>query len=154
MKAQCIDNNTIELTDNGEKSGSLTYNGLFSSKARAVVGNNSYEITPKGIFNTHIYVKKNGKEIASLQMNWKGHIIIAFESGQTYILKSTGTFHHKYLLEDKDQYKLMLLHPDFNWSKFSYNYTITYEHKPQDLLLVLLAVYAANYYVAAMSGVM
>jgi hypothetical protein len=42
--------------------------------------------------------------------------------------------------------------PDFNRAKFTYNYTISYDHRPQDILLVLLATYSANYYIAAMSS--
>lgn len=91
-------------------------------------------------------------EVANMQMNWKENIIISFQNGQEYILKATGTFLNKYVLEDKDQQKIMLLHPDFNWAKFSYNYSITYDNPPQDILLVLLAAYSANYYIAAISS--
>jgi hypothetical protein len=75
--------------------------------------------------------------------NWKGHIIISFQKGQEFILKATGTFLTKYVLEDQDRQKVMLLNPDFNWAKFSYNYSISYAKKPQDILLVLLATYSA-----------
>ena len=153
MKIQCTDKKTFELTDSSEKLGHITYDGLFSFKANAIVGNDNYKITPIGIFSTTISVTKNGTEAASMKMNWKGHIIISFQNGQEFILKATGTFLNKYVLEDKDQQKLMLLNPDFNWAKFSYNYSISYDTKPQDILLVLLATYSANYYIAAMSGV-
>jgi hypothetical protein len=46
----------------------------------------------------------------------------------------------------------MLLNPDFNWAKFSYNYSISYAKKPQDILLVLLATYSAKYFIDAMSS--
>ena len=42
--------------------------------------------------------------------------------------------------------------PKFNWSKFHYNYEIAYDEKPQNILLVLLGVYASNYFIASMSG--
>ncbi|GAB2972509.1 hypothetical protein GCM10027049_02900 [Mucilaginibacter puniceus] len=87
-------------------------------------------------------------------MNWKGHIIISFQNGQEYIVKATGTFLNKFVVEDKDQQRLMLFDPDFNWSKFRYNYEVTFDNKPQDILLVLLATYSANYYMAMMSGAM
>jgi len=152
MKIQCTDKKTFELTDNSEKLGHITYDGLFSFKANAIVGNDNYKITPKGIFSTTITVTKHGAEVANMKMNWKGNIIIAFQDGQEFILKATGTFLNKYVLEDKDQQKLMLLDPDFSWAKLSYNYSISYDNKPQDILLVLLATYSANYYVAAMSS--
>lgn len=152
MEIKCTDNKTFELTDNSEKLGQLTYESLFSYKANAIVGNDHYEITPKGIFSTSISVTKNGAEIANMQMNWKGNIIISFQNGPEFILKASGFFLNNYILEDQNQQKLMLLNPDFNWSTFNYNYTISYENKPQDLLLVLLATYSANYYIATMSS--
>ena len=153
MKIQCIDRKTFELTDSSKKLGHIIYDSLFSSKANAIVGNDTYKITPIGIFNTTISVTKNDKEVASLKKkNWKGHIIISFQKGQEFILKATGTFLTKYVLEDQDQQKVMLLNPDFNWAKFSFNYSISYAKKPQDILLVLLATYAANYCIAAMSS--
>ena len=152
MQIQCTDNMTFELTDGSEKLGHLTYNGLFSFKAQALVGKDNYKITPKGIFSPIITITQNNTEVASMQMNWKGHIIISFPNRQEFILKATGTFFNKYVLEDQNQQKLMLLNPDFNWAKFTYTYTISYDTKPQDLLLVLLATYSANYYLAAMSS--
>jgi hypothetical protein len=152
MKIQCTDKKTFELTDGPEKLGQLTYDGWLSFKANATAGNDHYKITPKGIFSTSISVTQNDVEAANMQMNWKGHIVISFQRGPAFILKPTGTFGNKYVLEDPDQQKLMLLDPDFNWAKFSYNYTISYDEKPKDVLLVLLAAYAANYCVAVMSA--
>jgi hypothetical protein len=153
MKIQCTDQKTFEFTDSSEKLGHITYDGLFSFTANAMVGNDNYKITPIGFFSTTISVTRNGIEVASMKMNWKGHIIISLQNGQEFILKAAGTFLNKYVLEDKDHQKLMLLNPDFNWAKFSYNYNISYDNKPQDVLLVLLTTYAANYYIAAVSAV-
>ena len=154
MNIQCTDNKTFELTDGSDKLGQLAYERLFSYKADAQAGDDHYEIIPKGIFGTTVYVTKQGKEVATMQMNWKGNITISFSSGREVVLKATGTFLNKYVLEDKDQQKLMLFNPDFDWRKFRYNYIVSYDHKPKDILLVLLATYAANYYIAAMSGEM
>jgi hypothetical protein len=67
MKIQCIDRKTFELTDSSKKLGHITYDSLFSSKANAIVGNDTYKITPIGIFNKTISVTKNDKEVASLK---------------------------------------------------------------------------------------
>jgi hypothetical protein len=150
MKVKCNNTKTFELTESSERLGILRYDSLFSYKATAIVSNDDYEIIPKGIFSTHMSVEKSGREVASMKMNWKGNITISFQDGHEFILKATGTFLNKYVLEDKDQQKLMLLDPDFNWAKLSYNYSITYDNKPQDILLVLLATYCANYYMSAM----
>lgn len=154
MEIKCIDHKTFELTDNSENVGHLIYDGLLSYKANAIVGNEHYKITPIGIFSTTIYITKDGTELAKMQMNWKGHITISFQNGKEFILKATGTFLNKYVLEDKDQQRLMSLDPDINWAKLNYDYSISYDNKPQDILLVLLATYSANYYVAAMSAIM
>jgi hypothetical protein len=152
MIIQCTDGKTFELTDSSEKLGHITYDGLFSFKASAKVDNDRYEITSIGIFGTTMSVTKDGTAVASMKMNWNGHIIISFQNGQEFLLKATGTFLNKYVLEDTDHQELMLLNPDFNWAKFSYNYSVSYDNKPQDILLVLLATYAANYCIAAMSS--
>ncbi len=154
MKIQNNNKQTFELIDGAEKLGQISYEGIFSYNALATVGNDNYAIKPTGIFNTTITVSKDGIEVANMQMNWKGHIIISFHNGQEYLLKATGTFLNKFVVEDKDQQKLILFDPNFNWSKFSYNYTITYDNKPTDTLLVLLATYAANYYMAMMAASM
>jgi hypothetical protein len=46
MKIQCTDKKTFELTDGSEKLGRITYEGLFSYKASAIVGNDNYKIRP------------------------------------------------------------------------------------------------------------
>jgi len=137
MKIYCTDKKTFELTDSSEKLGHLTYDSLFSFKANAIVGSDNYKMASLGIFGTIISVTKNGAEVANMKMNWKGNIIISFLSGPEFILKTTGTFLNKYVLEDKDHQKLMLFDPDFNWAKFNYNYSISYHNKPQDIALVL-----------------
>jgi hypothetical protein len=151
MQIQSTDKKTLELTDGSKKLGHITYHGLFSYKANALAGNASYEILPKGVFSTSISVTRDGSEVANMKMSWKGHIIISLENGQEFILKATGTFLNKYVLEDKDQQKILLLDPSFNWSTFNYSFNISYDNRPQDILLVLLAVYSASYTIAVMS---
>lgn len=151
MEIKCTSSKTFELTEGSEKLGQVTYDSMISFKACATIGNDHYQLTPAGIFSTLISVTLHDMELASLKMNFKGHVIISFQNGQDFILKPTGPLMTKYALEDKNQQKLMLLHPDVNWAKLGYNYSISYDHQPQDLLLVLLATYAANYYIASMS---
>ena len=134
--------------------GELIYESLFSLKVEIRLTNSElYEIKPVGIFGTSITVTKNGIEIANLKMNWRGQIVFSFQDGQEFVLKAKGMFfHNKYIIENKDEEKLLQFDPKFNWSKFDYNYDITYDKKPQNILLVLLGVYASNYFIASMSG--
>ena len=82
MELQCTDKRTFELTDHSEKLGKVAYEGLFSSNATAMIRHEQYKITPVGFFSTSISVKKDEIEVANLKMNWKGHIVISFHSGQ------------------------------------------------------------------------
>lgn len=154
MKIHCANMKTFELVDGSETLGHIHYDSLFSYKAEARAGNDHYTITPKGIFNTTVSVAQHSAEVATMQMSWKGQIILSFKDGKEYLLKPAGTFLSKYVLEDAGKQAILLLDPDFNWSKFSYNYNISYDTTPHDILLVLLATYAANYYISAMAGAM
>lgn len=153
MEAKSTNKKTFQLTDNGQLLGELIYQNLFSHKAEIRLTNSElYKIAPIGIFGTSITVTKNGAEIANLKMNWRGQIVFTFQNGQEFVLKATGMFNNKFIIENKDEEKLIQFDPKFNWSKFQYNYGITYDEKPQDILFVLLGVYASNYFIASMAG--
>jgi hypothetical protein len=68
------------------------------------------------------------------------------------VFKATGVFHNKYVIEDKEGKELIRFAPTFNWGKFNYNYEISYDKKPPNILFILLGVYAANYYIAVVAG--
>ncbi|MEI6948771.1 hypothetical protein V9K67_16390 [Paraflavisolibacter sp. H34] len=153
MTVACTDSKSFRLTDNEQLLGALHYKNLFSYNAEITLANSDrYEIKPVGFFGTSITVTKNEREVANLKMNWKGQIILTFQEGQEFVFKATGVFHNKYVIENKEREKLIQFDPKFNWGKFNYNYEISYDHKPQDILFVLLGVYASNYYIAVVSG--
>ncbi len=153
MKIECNDKKTFQLTDNGQSAGQLTYKKLFSYKAEITLANSDhYEIKPVGFFGTSISVLKSEQEIANLKMNWKGQIVISFQDGREFVFRATGTFLNKYFAENEQGERLIQFDPRFDWSKFIYNYDISYDKKPEDILFVLLGVYAANYFIAVMSG--
>lgn len=153
MEAKSIDKKTFQLNENGELLGELIYENIFFSKAEIRLANSEiYQIKPVGIFRTNTIVTKNGIEIANLKMNWRGQIVIAFQDGQEFVLKGKGMFYSKYVIENNDQEMLIEFDPKFNWKKFRYNYTITFDKKQQDILLILLGVYASNYIISSLSG--
>ena len=153
MEANSTDKKTFQLIENGQQLGELIYENLFFLKAEIKLANSElYEIKPVGFFGTSITVTKNATEIANLKMNWRGQIVFTFQDGQEFVLKAKGMFYNKYIIENKDKEMLIQFYPKFNWTKFIYNYDITYDEKPQDILFVLLGVYASNYFIAAMSG--
>lgn len=155
MEAKSTNKKTFQLTDNGQLLGELIYENLFSMKAEIRLAKaEPYKIAPIGFFGTSISVTKNGAEIANLKMNRRGQMVFAFQDGQEFVLKAKGVFNNKLIIENKEEETLIQFDPKFNWSKFQYNYDITYDEKPQDILLVLLGVYASIYYIASMSGIM
>jgi hypothetical protein len=153
MTIECTDNKTFRLTDNDQLLGELAYKSLFSYKAEITLPNSEhYDIKSVGFFGTSIGVTKNETEIANLKMNWKGQIVMTFQDEQEFVFKAKGVLHNKYVIENKEEEELIRLDPKFNWGKFNYNYEISYDKKPQDNLFILLGVYAANYYIAAVAG--
>jgi hypothetical protein len=153
MKIECTDNKTFRLIDNEQLLGELVYKNLSSYKAEITLTEaDHYDINSVGFFGTSIEVTQNETEIANLKMNWKGQIVITFRDEQEYVFKAKGVFHNKYVVKNKEEEELIQFDPKFNWGKFNYNYEISYDKKPQNILFVLLGVYASNYYIAAVAG--
>jgi hypothetical protein len=153
MRVECTDSKTFRLTDSEHLLGELAYKNLFSYEAEITLTNSDhYDIKSFGFFGTSIAVTKNETETANLKMNWKGQIVMIFQDRQEFVFKAKGVFHNTYVIENKEQEELIRFDPKFNWGKFNYNYEISYDKKPQDILFVLLGVYAANYYIAAVAG--
>lgn len=157
MEAKSTDKKTFQLTENGQQLGQLVYENLFFLNAEIKLASlDVYEIKPVGFFQTSINVTKNGIEIAKLVMNWRGEIVISYQDGQEFVLKLNKFFYGKYIIENKNKEKIIQLDPRFNWREFQYNFDIAYnitdENKSKDTLLLLLGVYAANYFIACMSG--
>lgn len=155
MKVECTDKKTFKLTRNGQPLGSLTYKSLFSFSAEICFAQNDcYKIKPVGFFGTSISVTKGKQEIANLKMNWKGQIIISFKEGEEFAFKAKGAFLDKYYVENRKKEIVLQFHPRFNWAKFDYNYDISFNKEPVDILLALLGIYASNYFIAVMTGAM
>ena len=153
MRIECTDNKTFRLTDNDQFLGELAYKSLFSYNAEITLTNSDhYDIKSVGFFGTSIAVTKNETEMANLKMKWKGQIVMTYHDEQEFVFKAKGVFHNKYVIENKEEEELIRFEPKFNWGKFNYNYEISYDKKPQDILFILLGVYAANYYIAAVAG--
>lgn len=155
MEAKSVDSKTFQLAENGQPLGELIYKSLLSSSAKIILPNSDfYEIEHIGIFNTSINVTKNEAVIATLKMNWRGQIIFNFHDGQAFILKAKGLLGNKFTFENNNEEQLFQLDSQLNWKKLNYNYNIIFTDNPQNILLILLGVYAANYYMASMSGAM
>jgi hypothetical protein len=153
METKCSDSKTFQLIDDEQLIGEITYEQLFKLHGTIKIGvEEPYEIKTEGVFSTTIHVRQNAVEIATLKMNWRGQIVIAFILGEQFVLKPKGVFSSKYILENEAQVPLIQYEPSFNWKKFNYNYSINFEEKPKNYLLVLIGIFATNYYISTMSG--
>lgn len=157
MNAHSKDRKTFLLSDNDLLLGELIYDTPFYLKAEIKMPNTeTYKLAPVGFFGTSVAVTKDGNEVASLSMSWNGKIIITFQDDKEYALKTSGLFQSKMFLENKNQEKVIQFEPKFDWREFYCNYDITYnmanDNEPKDSLLLLLGIYAANYFIATISG--
>ncbi len=157
MNAHSKDRKTFQLSDNDQLLGELIYETPFYLKAEIKMPNTeNYRLAPVGFFGTSVAVTKDGNKIASLSMSWNGKIIITFQDEREYALKLSGLFQSQMILENKNQEKVIQFEPKFNWRdfycKYDIDYDITNANEPKDNLLFLLGVYAANYFIASISG--
>jgi hypothetical protein len=156
MKATSVDQKHFQIFENGQQLGELVYEDLRYQKASiALTSNKQYQLAPVGFFDSKIVVTKNDTEIASLEMNWNGKIVITFTQDRKYVFKLDSFFNHKYILQNDQEETLVQLDAKFDWRKFRYHYDISYDitnNAQNEYLIPLLAVYAANYFISAMSG--
>ncbi len=156
MNAHSIDRKTFQLADDNQLLGELIYENPLFLNAEVKLAAAVYQIKPVGVFQTSLQVTKEGSVIAKLAMNWRGEIVISYQHGEEYALKLNKFFHDKYVIENDSGEKIILLDAQFNWREFHYHYDIAYNIKDsnhsKDPLLLLLGVYATNYFVACMSG--
>jgi hypothetical protein len=115
-------------TNTGEKLLEFTYSNWFSSNARTSFQSTEIEIKPKNIWSSKFDIVKNGVDKGDISFNWKGNVIIRLENDDTsesqYLLRAIGYWKLGFELVDEKERKIALLKPNFNWSKFSYNYEI------------------------------
>lgn len=157
MNAHSIDKKTFQLTDNHQLLGEIIYENLFFLNAEIKLASSEvFKVKPIGLFQTSINVTQNEVEIAKLAMSWRGEIVISYKNCEEYVLKLNKFFYGKYIIENKKEEKIIQLDPIFNWREFQYTYNIDYKitdnNNSKDPLLLLLGVYAANYFIACMSG--
>jgi len=157
MEANSTNNKSFQLTENGFQLGELIYENSFTQMKAEIKLSNSeiYKIEPVGFFETSITVTKDGNKLASLSMSWNGKIIITFQNNREYALKLKRIFQSQVFLENTNKENIMYFEPHFNWTDTRLNHTITYNinnNEAKDYLLILLGVYATNYFMATISG--
>ena len=159
MKIKYI-NKEFQLSDiNGRFLGKLSYEKWGSKKASATTQYAEFfDFKPVGFWQQHITVDRDGTEIATMKMNWKGNIIIDIKGNdieQDYLVKSVGLWKQHLTLQDRFSNDILALHPHVQWKSGNYEYDIEINPDFQNVVdetLILIAVYCANYIMAMMNG--
>ena len=159
MKIKYI-NKEFQLSDaDGRFLGKLTYEKWASKKASATTQYAEFfDFKPVGFWQQHIAVERDGAEIATMKMNWKGNVIIDIKGNdieQDYLVKSVGIWHPYLTLQNRFSNDILALRPHIKWSTGNYEYDIEVNPDFQnqiDETLILIATYCANYIMAMMSG--
>jgi hypothetical protein len=146
-------NKAFQLSDaEGRILGNLTYEKWGSKKASATTQYAEFfDFKPVGFWQQHIAVERDGKEIATLKMNWKGSIIIDIKGNdveQDYLVKSVGLWQTHFTLQDRFSNDIIALMPHLNWKSGNYTYTVEVNPDFQnqvDETLILITTYCANY---------
>jgi hypothetical protein len=156
MEATSSDRKNFQITENGNQVVELTYDDLLYQKAKLRISDTEYRLSPVGFLDSRMAVTKDGNDIASVEMSWKGQMLITFHNGQEFILRLDGIFNNTYVVENKEREKLIQLDGKFHWRNFRYTYNISYDitkiGTDNGHLLLALSLYATNYFVATMSG--
>lgn len=92
----------------------------------------------------------------TFKMNWSGEILIKSKvDAKAFVLKNKSLFKNAFVLHDKHEQELLVVQPDFKWSKLNHDYHLTTTEAlgPPDAkaLLLLVAVHCANYYMTMVS---
>ena len=111
-----------------------------------------------GFWQQHISVERDGTEIATLKLNWKGNIIVDTKGNdveQDYLVKSVGIWQTHFTLQDRFGNDVMAMHPHQNWKSGHCDYKVEINpdfQNQMDETLVLITTYCANYIMAMTYG--
>lgn len=151
---------SFDVTIEDELIGNISYKSWFKFNADVVMPNgSSYQVEPKGFWETIVELKDKEKVLLDFQMNWKGEIIVKTyfdDSEKGYVFKHTGFFKESFLLLDQEGTQLLVMKPHLKWKKMNYEYEITtaepFESLPFKEILLMSSLHCANYYMSMMAG--
>jgi len=139
----------------------VTYDNMFSSKARTIINKDQFEIKARNIWWRKFDMFKNGIDIGDIVFNWRGHIIIRILGNDNkehhFLMKRKGFWKSRFELENENEQKVLTMYAGYNWSKWRYNFDIqVHQQLPSVILseeLLVYCAYAANLYLSQMSAV-
>ncbi|MBO0360646.1 hypothetical protein J0X19_21985 [Hymenobacter sp. BT186] len=156
------DTRCFRLREGARLVGQLTYPSWFSFEATLTLATEPtpFAVQPKGFWGTTIELRQHDTTLLRFKMGWNGNIILQStfpgHAPQDFVFRQKGLFKSHYLLTDAEGQELLVVQPDFKWSKFTYEFALTstaaLETHPSKDVLLLLAVHCANYYITMMSA--
>lgn len=132
--------------------GRLEYPKWYSSKATINIGKDDfYSLEPKGFWQTHQELKKDGVLILQMQMKWNGSITLTKpkETERYFSFQPIGFFKSGYVLVDYKGNELLHIRYNFSWKKSNMGYIITCKDDfGNDEFEQLLMLVSVHYYKA------
>lgn len=96
--------------------------------------------------------------LLKFNMNWKGEIVVQTFFDYTelgYIFKHRGFFKDSFVLNNQEGSELLVMKPNFKWSKMNYEYAITTDDAFEGLankeIILMILVHCSNYYMSMMA---
>ncbi len=148
--AQGNHNREFELFDSNNSSlGILDYTQWFTIKAKVIIPNgDSYNIAPKNFWLTDIEMNKNDIATASVKRNWAMNVIVTIGDSSQYYFKGVGLLNRHFALLTEQDHEIAVLKPNFQWSKFTFDYEIETDDNYKELsdpVILLFLIYCCNY---------
>jgi hypothetical protein len=151
---------SFDLTKEDKLIGKLSYKSWFGFKAVMEIGNRStYQLEPKGFWETAIELKDGDKVLLTCKMNWKGEIVIQAtgdRSDKGYMFKHRGFFKDSFMLADHDGIELLVMKPHMKWNKMNYEYLVStsdgFDAFSDKEILLMTSLHCANYYMMALGA--
>ena len=159
---QCTDTRSFSLNEAGVTLAAMNYANWFSFKSHIIFSSGEeYKMEPQGFWGSIIHLMNGAEKILEFTMHWNGNIVISSKldgTEKSFVFRNKSIFRSAFLLEGDDKAELMVIEPHFNWSKFNYHFsaktTGIYADPHLNILMVLVGVHCANYYMMMMTGAM
>ena len=158
-KANATNSQNFNLTTGEQKIGELIYTKWYSFAAQILMNDGStYQLEPKGFWDSTIELKKEDRVLLEFKMGWKGIVIKTFFDNKeaNFLLKLNGLLSSKFVLIDTDRRELVGAETNFKWTKLNFDYTIETSHEfdafENKELLILTLLHCINYYMMVITA--
>lgn len=145
---------TFYLNSDNEKIGELIYKKWYASNAEIKLTNgDTFQMKPKGIWNSKFELKDGEKTILEFKLGWSGILIKTFfnDNEESYLLRMKGFPSYKFTLTDIEKRELLVAVMDIKLNNLNYKYTINttdeFESIANKDIIALSLLHCINYYI-------